>query len=608
MPEEKEHPLFFLWGRTVDFLFSNDARKWLILILILGLALRFIVASNIPPVADEMVHGVHAIGVSKLAPLSTMTQIPVWLYLTDYAYRIFGIHLVTARLLSVIFGTLSIILVYLLGNLLYNRKVGLAAAWLIAISAYHITWSASYQDQTMMFFILLASFLFIKEYKKTKTISLLSAIPLGIAFLVKIITGVFVLVFGFFILGILIFDYRTDKKRFKQNFKKAFLFGAIIAVSLLPLLSYDYFLYKEKGIVDQPFAQFLKINPEFYTGPGLAHGEGFVLNKLPKNVYSVVTVYFLKEDPFIFALGVIGIVLFFRDFRRRGFGERFLMVLGIFSFFFIASAIVLQTHYTTFMPLLALSSASFIVPLSDRLAKYARPVSILLAIGGIIFVFGVYSIREPLTSKSAIDKMRSFAIDSVDQNTLVLVDARIYIGTMVWMFNDKAYVSASYLDPLLQSSNQSGKVQFVKTVFVECLNDDCGWGTVKDQPGFNQSMEAIVSAFQAAKKATEITGGGSVTGVRESEIAGEPYFRVYEGVLPLNPAVAQAIYQTHSHFFYHIPRDENPEQAFDYYTIEGGFDSLLNLVSYGILYLAIIAATLAPLFVVYLVCFREGRD
>lgn len=605
MPDSSATSSF--WERAIDFVFSKDSRKWLIAIVILGALLRFIVASNVPPVADEMVHGVHAIGLSKLAPLSTMTQIPVWLYLTDYAYRMFGIHLITARFLSFVFGTLSIILVYLLGSFLFNRKAGLIASFLLAISAYHITWTASYQDQTMMFFILLASFIFIKEYKKSGTISVWGAIPLGIAFLVKIITGVFVLVFGVFMLGILITDYRRDMKKFKINLKRAFLFGGIIALSLLPILSYDYFLYKEKGIVDQPFAQFLKINPEFYTGPGLAHGEGFVLNKLPKNVYSVVMVYFLKEDPLIFMLGLVGLGLFFKDFKRRRFGERFLAALGIFSFFFIASAIVLQTHYTTFMPLLALSSASVIVPLSGKLKDHVRPFYSLVIILGVILLLNIYSIREPLTSKSAIDKMRSFAIDSIDQNTLVLVDARIYVGTTVWMFNDKAYVSASHLGALLQASNQSGNVYPVRTLFVECLNDDCGWGTVKDQPDFNQSMEEVVSAFQTTKKIKEIRGGGSVTGVRESEIAGEPYFRVYEGFLPLNPTVIQEIYRTHSHFFYHIPRDEQPQQAFDYYKVDGGLDALLNLFSYVILYAALGIALLS-VFVPFVLVYREKSE
>ena len=100
MEDKKKIPFL---DKVIDFIFSKDERKLLLLIFIFGLILRFIVTSNITPVADEMVHGVHAIGASKLAPLSTLTQGPIWFYLTDYAYRIFGVHLFTARFLSLLF-------------------------------------------------------------------------------------------------------------------------------------------------------------------------------------------------------------------------------------------------------------------------------------------------------------------------------------------------------------------------------------------------------------------------------------------------------------------------------------------------------------------------
>jgi hypothetical protein len=69
---------------------NKNYKITLISIFLFGLILRIIVASNLTPVADEMVHGVHAIGISKLAPLSTLTQSTIWYYLTDYIYRIFG--------------------------------------------------------------------------------------------------------------------------------------------------------------------------------------------------------------------------------------------------------------------------------------------------------------------------------------------------------------------------------------------------------------------------------------------------------------------------------------------------------------------------------------
>src|SRR3989344_6812280 len=234
-PKTKENKSF------PNSLFSANPTTLIIIIFLIRLLLRFLVASNLTPVEDEMVHGVHALGFSKLAPLSTMTQGPVWSYLTDYAYRIFGVSLLTARFLSFIFGSLSIILIYLISNLLYNRKVGLVAAFLLAVSAFHITWTASYQDQSMMFFVLLASYFFIKEYQTTKKISLLSALFLGIAELVKIITGVFVIVFIGFMISILYKNHKLDKKLFKKNLKRFIYFILILILALAPIIAYNLF-------------------------------------------------------------------------------------------------------------------------------------------------------------------------------------------------------------------------------------------------------------------------------------------------------------------------------------------------------------------------------
>ena len=50
-----------LIDKSVDFIFSKDPRKWLFFIMVFAIIIRFIVVSNVVPLADEMVHGIHAI-------------------------------------------------------------------------------------------------------------------------------------------------------------------------------------------------------------------------------------------------------------------------------------------------------------------------------------------------------------------------------------------------------------------------------------------------------------------------------------------------------------------------------------------------------------------
>lgn len=61
------------------------------------------------------------------------------------------------RMASVVFGTLSLVLVYHIGKKAYNRRVGVIAAWFLAVTPLHVTLSHTMKtDVTSVFFMLLA--------------------------------------------------------------------------------------------------------------------------------------------------------------------------------------------------------------------------------------------------------------------------------------------------------------------------------------------------------------------------------------------------------------------------------------------------------------------
>jgi hypothetical protein len=593
-----------LLDKTKKLLIPKNTKILLYIIVLIGLVLRLIVAAHLTPVEDESGSITHSIGFSKLAPLSQMAQAQVWYYFTDFLFRMFGVSLLTGRLLSVIFGSLSIILVYLIGNMIFGRKVGIIASFLLAVSSYHITWTASYQDETMMFFVLIASYFFIKEYKNSGKISLISAIFLAIAELVKIITGAFIVVFGVFSIVILYRNYKNDKKLFKINLRRVLISVLILAVAMSPILVYNYLLYKEKGIVDLPFAQFLRINPEFYTGPGLHHEEGFVADKVFRNLYVVMTLYFIHEDPLLFLVALLGIVYSFVKFREIKFEHAFFLFMFFFVISFMASSIVLQTHYTSFIPLMSIFGALFISKASKwkYVKKYSMQFVIISCI--IIFIFTLWHLREPLISKSALQSLRDYAVSSIDQNTLVLVDSRIYVGTTSWIFNDKNYIDASFLGKFLEASaNYKGKKYPIKVLFVECDYDDCGWGTISQQPELNASMEDLVTQFKTQGiKIRNIYGGGIITGVRGADLKGIPFYTIYSATIDLPPEILAATQQTHSHFLYNVPRYRDYKNAFDYYSVNGFFDKTINFFAYGVLYIILILAFVSifvPFYLLY---------
>jgi len=99
-------------------------------------------------------------------------------YLIALSFKTFGISECSARIVSVIFGTLTIPLVYLLGKEL-GRRTGLIAALLMTFSAFEILWAQEARMYAQFqFFYLLTAYLFYMSLKKDNSkLFLLSVIP-----------------------------------------------------------------------------------------------------------------------------------------------------------------------------------------------------------------------------------------------------------------------------------------------------------------------------------------------------------------------------------------------------------------------------------------------
>ncbi len=92
---------------------------------------------------------------------------PILFYwLVAASYKTFGINLVSARLWSVVFGTLSVGLVFLIGRRLLTSQAALVAAFILPSIYLHFQisrWATT--DMTMSFFILCAFYFFIKGFQ-----------------------------------------------------------------------------------------------------------------------------------------------------------------------------------------------------------------------------------------------------------------------------------------------------------------------------------------------------------------------------------------------------------------------------------------------------------
>ncbi|SVD32023.1 uncharacterized protein METZ01_LOCUS384877, partial [marine metagenome] len=105
------------------------------------------------------------------------------------SYKIFGVNLFSARLVSAFFGALSIPLVYLIARRLFDNKTAMISALLLPGCYLHFQiarWAIT--DMALNFFVLLVFYFFIKGFQQKEnrnTSYYLTYICMGLGFMIK---------------------------------------------------------------------------------------------------------------------------------------------------------------------------------------------------------------------------------------------------------------------------------------------------------------------------------------------------------------------------------------------------------------------------------------
>jgi hypothetical protein len=201
--------------------------------------------------------------------------------------------------------------------------------------------------------------------------------------------------------------------------------------------------------------------------------------------------------------------------------------------------------------------------------------------------------------KSSFGQVVDFK-ENIPQNSLVVVDSRIYRGNIHWAFAGKNYLESTYFFELANQLNAPGSTRLIEVYYFECVYDDCGWGTIKDQKEFNQSMEEITAWFANISGVQKNFSGPVLDQyyfpfVGKKDIA----YRMYKTSLPLNPQILNAVKQTHTWFLYPYSYDRTIADIFDDYSPRNILDKMLEKIAWFILYLELILMFLAFAYIIY---------
>ena len=164
-------------------------------------------------------------------------QPPLYFSLVKISFALFGHTAISARLICVIAGTVSVWGMYLLGKEILNRNLGLISAVLTTINYYNLYYSQEARSYILAFLFATLSFLFLIRLLKKMNIknSILYAV-FSLLLLYSHYYSLFVVASQIAVIVLLFFF--TEKGQRKSYIKHFLLSGLIIAGGYLPWLPY----------------------------------------------------------------------------------------------------------------------------------------------------------------------------------------------------------------------------------------------------------------------------------------------------------------------------------------------------------------------------------
>jgi hypothetical protein len=556
-------------------------------IILLAFLLRYSVAGNLHVNADEAVYATNALGFIDSGRISIFEQSPVYYYLVDLVYKTIGYSTVASRLLSIIGGTLSVVLLFLITRKFYNEKIALLVGFLFAISGFAIAHNTE-MDMLMYFFILLSMYFLIQSLTDKGTIRtymILSMVSYVIAVLIKPLAIPSIVPLGIY------YIHKRRNRPITYHIKTAgtlFIIGIIMS---LPVLTYNYILYTERGIVDGVFSEYLGIDVETYKDYG--YDKGWTLTYFKSKFIGVFSLL-SREDFFILIFGLFGLFIALRKHKND---INYLLLPMAFVYIYFMGIHGGPNHYLIFPIIFSIYSAIGIQWIITRKEQYVPFFSsfsekkILLYLCVIIFIVNIFVIRGPLTEKAATNKLQEYFTTVDKENALIILDPNIYTAMAHHVFANHHFIWAhQFTEHAEQFSSDPSPPRIITSYFIYCASGDCGWGgRAKHREIVQRSAERFIEEVYDGKE--------PVATFSDNLRKGSFTYHVYKQYIRVPSDYFHAVDWMHF-FFSHSFKYLNDKKMFDYIdknTLSSG-KKLLYSLSRMIL---IIDSVLALLLIVY---------
>ena len=187
------------------------------------------------PTMDEKYHDEWAQEIARgdLFARAPFYRAPAYPFLLGAIYRVIGHEYYAPRLIGILIGALSVVIIYLIGSVMYSHKIGLLAALLAGFYGMFLYFDAMLLTTYLEVFFCLLGFLFVSMWiKQDKTAYLVIA---GISWgLASITRPNFLIIIPVFV----VFIFLIYKKPFRQGLSAVFyLLAGLIPFVLIVMLT-----------------------------------------------------------------------------------------------------------------------------------------------------------------------------------------------------------------------------------------------------------------------------------------------------------------------------------------------------------------------------------
>lgn len=321
-------------------------------------------------------------------------KLPVQIYASIPGVYFFGLNELGVRITPVTYGTLTVLVMFFLGRALFaSQLAGLAAAFLLAISPWHIQLTrASFESSLATLWVSLGVWFFIKGFRDQKWF-IFSMFPFALSVFTYNSARIFTPLFLFAILII----YRKRLLEFKKIILLSFLFFSVLLIPLAPfLLSGERSArYKLVSITDDP-GLIPRINEN--------RGRSKLVQPLPRLVHNKVTYvafYFTTNylahftPQFLFISGAPHKQHHVQNIGQLYFFQAPFLILGLFALFRLKNRFKGLLFSWLFLAFVPVSVTNDSIPHALR-TLIAVPVYQLISGLGLVFSITLLKKYSPL--------------------------------------------------------------------------------------------------------------------------------------------------------------------------------------------------------------------